>query len=143
MLGVALNLVLGLSRVVLAMGRAGDLPSIFGRLDGRRATPLTAVIGVGLAIGILAMVGSVKTTWSFSAFSVLVYYAITNLAALRLPRGQRLFHPSVAIAGLAACLVLAFFVPPDIWLWGLALIAGGLGWRALSRRVWRRFKTRE
>src|SRR5690606_3893451 len=30
MLGVLLNLILGLSRVVLAMGRRGDLPSSFG-----------------------------------------------------------------------------------------------------------------
>jgi APA family basic amino acid/polyamine antiporter len=33
MLGVALNLILGLSRVVLAMGRRGDMPSVFARVD--------------------------------------------------------------------------------------------------------------
>ncbi len=42
-------------------------------------------------IGLLALVGSVKFTWLFSAFTVLVYYAITNLAGLRLPPDQRRF----------------------------------------------------
>ena len=28
----------------------------------------------------LVLFGAVKTTWSFSAFTVLVYYAITNLS---------------------------------------------------------------
>jgi amino acid transporter len=41
----------------------------------------------------LALLGDVKTTWSFSAFTVLIYYAITNLAALRLRSGC--IHPSL------------------------------------------------
>src|SRR5690606_24398038 len=85
MLGVLLNLVLGLSRVALAMGRRGDLPAIFSGLNKAKTTPVAAVIGVGVIITALALIGNVKLTWSFSAFTVLVYYAITNLAALRLP----------------------------------------------------------
>jgi APA family basic amino acid/polyamine antiporter len=75
----------------------------------------------------------VKTTWSFSAFSILVYYAITHLAALRLPDRDRRYPPIVAWGGLAACLVLAFFVPPRIWLAGLALIGLGFAWHLLAR----------
>jgi APA family basic amino acid/polyamine antiporter len=40
---------------------------------------------MGAVIAGLALLGNVKTTWSFSAFTVLIYYAITNLAALRMP----------------------------------------------------------
>ena len=32
-LGVLLNLILGLSRVLLAMGRRADMPRVFGRVD--------------------------------------------------------------------------------------------------------------
>lgn len=77
-----------------------------------------------------------KTTWSFSAFSILVYYAITHLAALRLPDMDRRYPPIVAWGGLAACLFLAFFVPPRIWLAGLALIGLGFAWHLLPR-MWR------
>jgi APA family basic amino acid/polyamine antiporter len=36
--------------------------------------------------------------------------------------------------GLAACLFLAFWVEPQTWLIGLALIAAGLGWHAVAQR---------
>src|SRR5690606_28107556 len=39
MLGVLLNLVLGLSRVLLAMGRRGDMPAATARIDKSGTTP--------------------------------------------------------------------------------------------------------
>ncbi|HZW27606.1 MAG TPA: APC family permease, partial [Trueperaceae bacterium] len=107
MLGVALNLVLGLSRVLLAMGRRGDAPRAFGRLDAAGTTPTAAVLAVGVLVALLALVGDVRTTWSFSAFTVLVYYAVTNLAALALPADARTFPRWTAWLGLAGCLGLA------------------------------------
>ncbi|MCC7420766.1 MAG: amino acid permease [Planctomycetaceae bacterium] len=132
MLGVLLNLILGLSRVVLAMGRRGDLPTRLGQLDAS-ATPRLAIFVVGAGIAALASLGSVKTTWSFSAFTVLVYYAITNLAALRLPVEQRRYPRPVAWIGLAACLFLAFWVETGVWLFGLGLIVVGLIWHRIRK----------
>jgi APA family basic amino acid/polyamine antiporter len=134
MLGVLLNLILGLSRVLLAMGRRGDAPSRTAVLNASQTTPYVAVVVVGLAVAGLALIGSVKTTWSFSAFTVLIYYAITNLAALRMPREERRYWPAVAWGGLAGCLFLAFQVEWRVWLTGLALIALGLGWHLMARR---------
>lgn len=137
MLGVLLNLILGLSRVALAMGRRGDLPAVFSRLSTRHATPAAAVLAVGVIILGLVMVGSIKVAWSFSAFTVLIYYAITNLAAIRMPRAQRLYHPAIAWVGLAGCLGLAFWVEPRIWVVGLLLLGAGLTgrWWLRSRRT--------
>jgi basic amino acid/polyamine antiporter, APA family len=132
MLGVLLNLILGLSRVVLAMGRRGDMPGWFAEV-GSSGSPAPAIIVVGIAIGALALTGNAEVTWSFSAFTVLIYYAITNLAALRLPSDRRLYSPLFAWGGLAACLGLAFFVEREIWLIGLGLIAAGLLWHGLAR----------
>ncbi|WP_416193095.1 APC family permease [Nitrobacter sp. TKz-YC01] len=136
MLGVLLNLIIGLSRIVLAMGRQGDAPPLFARLSGDGRAPTGAVILVGLAVGGLALIGSVETTWAFSAFTVLIYYAITNLAALRLPPEDRLYPRWVAIIGLIACLFLAFWVPVTIWVVGLGLILIGLAWKTLAPRLW-------
>jgi APA family basic amino acid/polyamine antiporter len=138
MLGVLLNLILGLSRVVLAMGRQGDAPPLFARIAGDGRAPASAVVLVGVAVGALSLTGSVETTWAFSAFTVLIYYALTNLAALRLPPKDRLFPRWIAVAGLIACLFLAFWVPVHIWLAGLALISAGLLWHKLAARFWRR-----
>jgi APA family basic amino acid/polyamine antiporter len=135
MLGVLLNLLLGLSRVLLAMSRRGDLPRGLSRLDGEHASPRRAVVVIGLIVGALTLTGSVGTTWSFSAFTVLVYYALTNLAALRLPGESRIYPRWIPGAGLFCCLGLAFWVEPIIWASGLALIAIGLAWHRIARRV--------
>jgi basic amino acid/polyamine antiporter, APA family len=133
MLGVLLNLLLGLSRVLLAMARRGDAPALFGRVADGRSSPVAAVWGCGLIVAALALLGDVRVTWSFSAFTVLIYYAITNLAALRLPAGDRLYPRWIAAAGLVACLALAFWVDLEVWLAGLGLIAAGLVGRAMAR----------
>lgn len=134
MLGVLLNLLLGLSRVVLAMARRGDLPTVFARVDAERSSPTASVWLVGALIAGLTTLGSVETTWSFSAFTVLVYYAITNLAALRLPSEARLYPRWIPALGLLCCLGLAFWVEPRIWATGIALIAGGLLWQRFAQR---------
>lgn len=125
MLGVLLNLTLGLSRVVLAMSRRHDLPGVFAVLDAGEQ-PRAAIILVGGVIGVITLIGDIKIAWSFSAFTVLIYYSITNLSALSLRDEERLYPGWLALAGLAGCLFLAFWVPVAIWLTGLATIVIGL-----------------
>jgi basic amino acid/polyamine antiporter, APA family len=131
MLGVLLNLILGLSRVVLAMARRRDMPGVLAGV--REGTPRAAVFVVGAVIAGLALIGDVKTTWSFSAFTVLVYYAITNLSALRLPAEARRYPRWVAMLGLVACVFVAFWVEPLVWLSGLGLLVLGFVWRRAYR----------
>lgn len=133
MLAVLLNLILGLSRVVLAMGRRGDLPTRFSKVNATHGTPTAAVILVGALVAILACVGNIKVAWSFSAFTVLIYYAITNLSALRLSKQELLYPRWVSVAGLVACLTLAFFVELQIWLVGLGIALIGLVWHLYRR----------
>ncbi|GBE91182.1 APC family permease [Nostoc cycadae] len=135
MLGVLLNLILGLSRVLLAMGRRADAPKFLARLNREQNSPYWAVIVVGIAIALLVFLGNVKTTWSFSAFSVLTYYAITNLASLKLTASERLYPVWVGWMGLLSCLFLAFWVDSAIWQVGLGLIVAGLIWHKIRRRV--------
>jgi APA family basic amino acid/polyamine antiporter len=138
MLGVLLNLILGNSRVALAMARRREMPSALDKVSGSAATPYLAVIVIGVVIAALALTGNVKTTWSFSAFTVLVYYAITNLAATRLSNTERLYPRVVPWLGLATCLFLAFWVEKRVWLVGLGLIAAGLVWHLVARWALRR-----
>jgi basic amino acid/polyamine antiporter, APA family len=123
MLGVLLNLLLGLSRVLLAMGRRGDMPLITSNIT-------CSVLFVGGAVVALAATGSIKTTWSFSAFTVLIYYAVTNLAALQLPTGDRLYGKWWALVGLFACLALAFAIEWQVWSVGLTILGTGLVWKS-------------
>jgi APA family basic amino acid/polyamine antiporter len=133
MLGVLLNLLLGLSRVLLAMGRRGDMPGAVAKVTG--GTPRLAVLVIGTLIAGLVLIGDIKTTWSFSAFTVLVYYALTNLSALKLPAEQRLYPRWISIIGLASCLFIAFWVEPAVWLTGLGVLAAGFVWRVVWSRL--------
>lgn len=134
MLGALLNLVLGLSRVWLAMGRRGDMPRGLAHVNAAGTTPVAAVILTGGSIMALVLIGDIKLTWSFSAFTVLVYYAITNAAALQLPAEKRRYPRGVAMAGLASCLFLAFWVEWRVWLTGIGVIVAGLIWQAVAHR---------
>ncbi len=133
LLGVLLNLLLGLSRVVLAMGRRGDLPIGLAKLDAAGHTPARAVAITGIAVAAITLVYDVQLTWSFSAFTVLLYYAVTNLAALRLPPGARRYPRVIPLLGLAGCLGLAVWVEPRVWITGSAIVAAGWLWHAKRR----------
>lgn len=135
MLGVLLNLILGLSRVLLSMGRRKDMPSVFAKLNRSGTTPYPAVIVIGIAIAGLVLIGNVKTTWSFSAFTVLIYYALTNLSAIRLPESERLYPRFIPWVGLVSCLFLAFWVEQRIWMIGLGLVGVGLVWHFVAGRL--------
>lgn len=127
MLGVLLNLVLGLSRVWLAMGRRNDMPRALAQLD-RRQNPVKAIVTGAVPIVLFTLLGDLSLTWSFSAFTVLLYYGITNLAALSVDRRRW-----TAWAGLLTCLSLSFFVPLTVWVTGAALVALGAIWKSLRR----------
>lgn len=126
MLAVENNLILGLSRVVLAMGRRGDLPARFAQLNQQNTSPTAALILVVMSIGLVILISDFKIAWEFSALTVLVYYGITNVCALRLDKSQRLFPPWVPILGVMLTFGLAVFIQPTVW--GVAAVLLLLGW---------------
>jgi basic amino acid/polyamine antiporter, APA family len=129
---VFLNLHLGLSRMTFAMARGGDLPGALANVNAA-SSPFMAVLLVGLALAAVIVVQDVKKLVSVSAFSVLVYYGLTNLSALRLSREERLVHPAVPWTGLAFCLTLAASVPPRELAAGAGILAAGVLWRWIWR----------
>lgn len=135
MLGVLLNLLLGLSRVLLGMARRKDVPAFLATINPKSQSPVAAVWVTGAVIGILVLSGDVIFTWSFSAFTVLIYYAITNLSALFLPAELRLYPRIISFLGLFGCLFLAFFIEPAIWMSGLGVLGLGLIWHVAAQSV--------
>ncbi|MCL7973887.1 MAG: amino acid permease, partial [marine benthic group bacterium] len=109
-------------------------PGTLSLVEDRTRSPRRAVFAVGAGIAAIALIGDVRITWSFSAFTVLVYYALTNLAALRLPSDARLFSRWISWAGLVGCLSLAFWVESGALIAGVALLVAGFVARRLFRR---------
>ena len=134
-LGSMLNLVAGISRTALAMAREGDLPGTLARVDGRTSVPWAAQVVTAVVVVGLVLATDILTVVGFSSFGVLVYYAVSNLAAStlneRVIRGPRWFN----LLGLVLCLVLAFTLPPVSVLTMLAVFAVGLLGRAVAQRT--------
>ena len=134
MLGVLLNLILGLSRVMLSMGRRKDLPGVLSHINPKTQSPVPAVLATGMVIGILVLSGDVMFTWSFSAFTVLIYYSITNLSALFQPEEDRLYSKWIPALGLFGCVFLAFWIDPLFIALGIGMILVGLVWHRVAKR---------
>jgi APA family basic amino acid/polyamine antiporter len=105
-----LTVLVGVSRTALAMARGIDLPRGLDRVS-RRGTPwLADLAGGAVAAGIAVLAGPVAAI-ALSACSVLVYYGVINIAALRLQPTERTWPRWTSILGLVLCVLLAVLLP--------------------------------
>ena len=134
-LGALLALVLGVSRITLAMARDHHLPNVLAAVHPRFAVPHRAELAVGAVVAVLAATVDIRGAIGFSSFGVLVYYAIANAAAWTLSPAEVLPARIIPIVGLAGCLILAVALPPASALTGAAVIALGAVVYGLRRAV--------
>jgi APA family basic amino acid/polyamine antiporter len=111
--------VLGVSRTTLAMARDHHLPYALAAVHPRFATPYRAELVVGAVVAVTAAVADVRDAIGFSAFAVLIYYAIANASAMTL--GRRV----IPVAGLAGCVLLAVLLPIGSVLTGTGVVLVG------------------
>ena len=137
--GVLLNLILGLSRVIIALARDGDLPRSAGRISGGRPAAAIAIVGIGVACS--AIMGSVQVAWTTSAAAVLAYYGITNLAAFVTARRSRsVTGMGIGAAGCLGCIILAVTLPASAWIipFGVASIGVSVAWVVRRKELYSR-----
>ncbi|SCG75463.1 APC family permease [Micromonospora humi] len=126
--GVLLSLLAGVGRTTLAMARRRDLPGALAAVHPRHRVPHRAELVVAAVVIVVVAFGDVRGAIGFSSCTVLVYYAITNAAALTL-------GPSLLAAlGLVGCLVLAVSLPLVSVLAGFGVLALGALWYAVRHR---------
>jgi amino acid transporter len=155
-----------LSRVVFAMGRAGALPAVFGRVNRRFRTPtfalfLGAIVSIGIALWSYAVYGAPPKSFLLlldtAAYCVILNFAAVSLAApfyiLRKRRSEfrvllHLVAPILTILLLVAVLGAQFVTAttPDKYPGALPQYLGSIivgGWLALgivwvlALRAWR------
>jgi APA family basic amino acid/polyamine antiporter len=122
-LGVLLSLLAGVSRTAFAMAANRDFPRWLAAVHPRSRIPHRAEVVVGGVVAAVVVVADLRDVIGFSAFTVLVYYAIANASAWTLP------EPGItrarAALGLFGCLVLAFSLPAGAVVSGTALLVVG------------------
>lgn len=132
MSGILYHLMAVISQVLQAMGQQRDIPKAFAQKNTAGAAPI-ALSTTGVVIACIVFMVDFKAIWSFSAFTILLYYALAHWAILQLPPHQRHCPRGVVWLSLIACLFLAFWIDWQIWLLALGLIAIGILWRSINR----------
>lgn len=125
-LGVLLSLMAGVSRMLFAVAADRRLPSALAHVHPVYRTPDAAGLVVGAVLVATVLLVDLRPAIGFSSFCVLLYYAVTNLAACRLKPGERLYSRVLPAAGLPGCLVLAFTLPLESVAAGSLVILVGL-----------------
>jgi basic amino acid/polyamine antiporter, APA family len=133
--GVLLSLLAGVGRTVLAMARDGELPTALAAVHPRYRVPSRAQLVLGTLVAGLVLMLDPRDAIGLSSVAVLVYYAVTNAAALTLGRRRRR-DTALAVFGLAGCLVLAATLPVASVVQAAVVLLVGLVGRCLVHR-WR------
>ncbi|SDD46534.1 APC family permease [Glycomyces harbinensis] len=127
--GVLLSLLAGIGRTALAMARDGRLPGLLAAVSERFGVPWAAELAASAIVLVLISTMDLAGAIGFSSFLVLLYYAVANASAATLDRRAPL--PWI---GLAGCVLVAASLPVSSVLGGLAVLAAGAGWYALTER---------
>jgi basic amino acid/polyamine antiporter, APA family len=136
MMGVLLSQILGISRMMLAMARRKDLMPALDAVHEKYRVPYLGILLTGTVILTLTIFGSFDFILRAASFTILIYYTITNLAALRQPDKQQLYGKAIPILGLTGCILMAFSLPLNVIASGFGLLFAGFGARWAFRK-WR------
>ena len=69
------------SRLLYAMGRDRVMPQMFAKLAPKFATPVIAIVAIGM-VGLIALAMDVATSTSFINFGAFISFAMVNVAVL-------------------------------------------------------------
>ena len=104
--GALLSLLAGVGRTLFAMGRGGDAPAALATTS-RHAVPHRAQVVAAVAAAGVVLVGGIGVALGISAVSILTYYGVAHLAALRLGPEEGRPPRAVPVLGLLGCVVVA------------------------------------
>ncbi len=133
MLGVLLSQIMGISRMLLAMGRRNDLPHFFELIHKRTYVPHIAILFTAAVVLLITIFGSFEFVVRTATFTILLYYSIANVAALRQPRAEQIYGRIVPWLGLAGCVVMSMSLPFMVIVSGFGLLLAGFVLRYLLR----------
>ena len=134
MLGVLLSQILGISRMMLAMGRRNDLPPFFQAIHRKYKVPHIGILVTGAIILLLTIIGNFDFVVRAASFTILLYYSITNIAALKQPRNEQIYGKIIPVLGLTGCVLMSVSLPLNVIITGVGLLVVGFLLRFLFRK---------
>ena len=104
--GALLSLLAGVGRTLFAMSREGDAPRMLTQVSAT-GVPQRAQIVAALGAVVVVLFGGIGPALAVSGASILTYYAIAHLAALRMGEDEARPPRIVPLLGLAGCVLIA------------------------------------
>ena len=135
---VLLTTIMGISRIMFAMSRTGDLPAFLKRIHPGFSTPHYAILISGACMIVAILLADLTLVVAVSTFAMLIFYLIANIAAFRIPLKYRQYTPIVPVIGAVSCLGLIGFLTINSWIIGIIGLALGIIWYVIQRRITRR-----
>jgi len=130
-LSVLLSDLFSSSRTVFAMARNSDFPKFLSQI--RDVNPVNSIIVTSVVVLALVLTGSLVQVATLTSLTILIYYAVTNISALKLQSEKRLYSRVIPIAGLISCLGLLVFLPLQQWIWTALLLASGIVYMIIKK----------
>jgi APA family basic amino acid/polyamine antiporter len=120
---VTLVTMYGQTRILFAMSRDGMIPSMFGRVDARRRTPVQGTLAVAVFVGLLAGFVPLDFLIDLTSMGTLVAFTVVSVGVMvlrrtapNLSRGFRVpGYPVVPVLSVAFCLYLITGLPGVTW----------------------------
>ncbi len=139
------GIIIGYSRQIFALSRAGYLPQVLGRIHPKLGTPHVAIVaggGIGIAAIFsdqLVQIGGQSLTANIvtmSVFGAIVMYIVSMVSLFKLRRSEPLllrpfrapvfpFFPAFALAAAVVCLLTMVYFNPLVAALFVALMAIG------------------
>lgn len=133
--GVLLSLLAGISRTALSMARRRELPAVLDAVHPRYRTPHRAEVCAAVIVCVVVSVADLREAIGFSAFAMLLYYALANASAWTLSPAERRWPKWLAGLGVGLCVLLALTLP-------LVSVVGGAALLSIGSVVWLATRTR-
>jgi len=134
---VLLTTIMGISRIMFAMARTGDLPAFLKRIHPHFSTPHYAIWISGACMIAAILLADLTLVVSISTFAMLIFYLIANIAAFRIPSKYRRYPALVPVIGAVSCLGLIGFLTVNSWIIGIIGLALGIVWYFIQHRITR------
>ena len=131
---VLLTTIMGISRIMFAMARTGDLPAFLKRIHPGFNTPHYAIWISGACIIAAILLADLTLVIAVSTFAMLIFYLIANVAAFRIPSKYQQYPALVPIIGAVSCLGLIGFLTINSWIIGIIGLALGVVWYIIQHR---------
>jgi ethanolamine permease len=145
------GIILGYSRQIFALSRAGFMPALFSHVNARFGTPHRAII-VGAAVGVLAILSDdvklndmslTANLITLAVFGAIVMYIVSMLSLFALRKKEPLlerpfkavaypFFPAIALVLALVCLVTMIYFNFALALMFAGLMAAAFGYYCLT-----------